>query len=133
MQKLGDPKSIVLRAFKDVVEARFFDQAAIELCFSENYKQCVDGKILKYSEFLEHLRKQKERIAEAKVTIIEMISEKSIVFTNHEVDVVAIDGARSKFKVIAQFTVLNGKIVACDELTRMISGTKDDQDLGSRH
>ncbi|SQI32658.1 Uncharacterised protein [Serratia plymuthica] len=42
------------------------------------------------------------------------------------------DGGRSLVKVLAHFTVRDGKICACDELTQLLEGEHGDRDLGSR-
>jgi len=54
------------------------------------------------------------------------------VLTHHRVRVEKRDGARSLIKVLAHFTVRDGKICACDELTQLLEGEYDDRDLGSR-
>jgi hypothetical protein len=41
-------------------------------------------------------------------------------------------GDKSEFEVFARFTLAAGKIIRCEELTRMVSGTADDRDPGSR-
>jgi len=48
----------------------------------------------------------------------------------HVVNGVKHDGSTFEAKVIAFYTVRDGKIVAVDELTRIVKGTADDRDLG---
>lgn len=128
-----DNKELVRLAFRNVIEATSVDSGEIERYFSTQYVQEVDGKTLHFEEFVAHVKKQKETVASAKVDLIALISEGDVVFSNHEVNVLKKDGSRAKFKVIAQFLVRDGRIAACDELTRMIEGEKSDRDLGSRH
>src|ERR1700733_1406009 len=126
-------KDIVVGALREIVEAGVVDRAMIDRYFSPEYVQHVDGKTLGYAEMLPHLLKQKEALVSVKVTILGVAEEGDFVFTNHEVVAVKKTGERVRFKVLAQFTVRDQKIIGCDELTRMIEGHAQDRDLGSRH
>lgn len=128
-----DNKQLIRLAFQNVIEATSVDAHEIEKYFSKRYVQNVDGRTLLFEEFVAHVIKQKETVALAKVRFLNLICETNVVFSNHEVDVLKKDGSKAKFKVIAEFCIADGKIVSCDELTRMIEGEKSDRDLGSRH
>lgn len=38
-----------------------------------------------------------------------------------------------KAKVHALFTIEDGQLTSCDELTYLLEGSKEDENLGSRH
>lgn len=127
------PKDLITGAFREVIENTSFNLASVNKYFSPQYVQNVDGKTLHFAEFVDHLKKQKESLSSAKVKFLALVSEGPIVFTNHEVSVIRKDGKQARFKILAQFTIADSKIVSCDELTKMIEGSAEDRDLGSRH
>lgn len=126
-------KTVVIGLLSDVFEKKDVDEATIHRYISPDYVQHVDGKTLHYASFLAHIKKQKQVIDSMRFNFISMLHEGKTVFSNHEVSVIKKDGKKLKFKVIAEFTVEHGRIVACDELTHMIEGDTADAELGSRH
>ncbi len=126
-------KAVVIGLLRDVFEKKDVDEATINRYVSPNYVQHVDGKTLNYASFLAHIKKQKQIIDSLQFSFISMLHEGKTVFSNHEVRVIKKDGKRLKIKVIAQFTVEHGRIVACDELTHMLEGNTEDEEFGSRH
>ena len=126
-------KEVIKAAFRAAFDSDTVREEAVTRYFSRDYIQHVDGKTIGYVQFIEHLRAQRETIASFHIEFLAMASEGDIVFTNHKVRAVKKDGNEIEAKVIAQFTVCNGQIIACDELTRMVAGSEEDRDLGSRH
>lgn len=124
---------IILDFFKQVLEDGQIDDKTISHFVSPNYIQQVDGKTLYFEDFKKHLKKQREIISRIQITFIQVISSGDIVFTNHEVNAYKKDGNVLRFKVIAQFTLQDDKVIACDELTRLIDGNEGDSNLGSQH
>lgn len=127
-----DNKEIIRSAFRDIFGSDKVDEAKVALYFSPEYIQHVDGKTINYAQFIKHLHEQRKTLASIKVTFLTIASEGDIVFSNHLITATKHDGAELQGKVIAQFTVKDGKIVGCDELTLMLTGSKKDKDLGSR-
>lgn len=124
---------IILDFFKQVLEDGQIDNKTISSFVSPSYIQQVDGKTLDFEDFKKHLKKQREIISRIQITFIQIISSGDIVFTNHEVSVHKKDGNLLRFKVLAQFTLQDDKVIACDELTRLVDGNEEDSNLGSRH
>lgn len=101
--------------------------------YSPNYTQWVDGKTMGYQDILKHRLAQKKVISDIKITFEHMIAKGDKVFTVHWVNAKKKDGSEVIVKVIALFQIQNGKLISCDEMTYTIKGSKEDQDLGSRH
>lgn len=126
-------KEVIRRLFKDVLEAPVVEMSVIENYIDPRYIQSVDGVVLDYHGFIEHMKKQKQVIASMGVDFLSMVEENDTVFTNHIVTAKKKDGSEIQAKVIAQFTIQAGRLIACDELTRLLSGKEEDRDIGSRH
>ena len=126
-------KELIKNLFKNVLQNQSVDIEIIKKYISEKYIQYVDGKELRFEQFVEHIKKQKEVIESIKVDFISMVEENNIVFTNHIVSINKKDNSFVKVKVIAEFIIENEKLVKCDELTFLLNGSSEDKDLGSRH
>jgi limonene-1,2-epoxide hydrolase len=92
----------------------------------------VDGKALDYAQFMQHMALLKQLTRSMALEIIAVAGQGEAVLTHHQVRVEKRDGGRSLVKVLAHFTVRDGKICACDELTQLLEGEHGDRDLGSR-
>ena len=130
---MEDNKTIIRNIFKEIFEAKVYDENAIQKYIDPAYKQEVDGKVLFFEEFCKHVQVQKESIASFRFDFQTMISEGDIVFSNHIVHGTTIEGRSGEIRVIAEFHLKKGKLIHCNELTHMISGDERDRDLGSRH
>lgn len=126
-------KDIIRSAFTHIIEAKDVSESDIARFFSTKYTQHVDGKTITYNEFIQHIYAQKAVLEHLSIEFLSLIEEDEIVFSNHIVTARKKDGNQVITKVIAQFTVHEEKIISCDELTYMISGTELDKDRGSRH
>lgn len=128
-----DNQAITLNALQVLLTTPEFDQTKIEQYFAPSYQQTVNGVELGYAEFVAHVAKLKKDTKNRRVTVLACAAEKEHVFTHHHVSADKVDGESVKFEVLAHFTLFEGKIVRCQELTRMIEGQAKDEDLGSRH
>lgn len=124
--------AVVLDALQRVVAGSQHQPALIAELFSEDYRQQVDGKALDYAQFMQHMALLKQLARSMALEIIAVAGQGEAVLTHHQVRVEKRDGGRSLVKVLAHFTVRNGKICACDELTQLLEGEHGDRDLGSR-
>lgn len=124
-------KNFIQQVFREVLENPVFDQALIERYFSKNYIQLVDRQQLNYDQFVLHIRKLKEKVAEQKIEIIHHAENGNIIFTHHIAKSVLKDGSTVRHKVLAEFTIQDGKIIQCDELTLMLEGSLAEKNLGS--
>jgi len=130
MENLG--KSLIENLFRNVLTASKVDNSVFERYIDPSYVQTVDGVTLDYAAFISHINYQKKVITTMKVEFVTIVQEDNVVFTNHIVTIQKKDGSSLKAHVIAQFTVKNNRLVACDELTRLIEGNQEDRDIGSR-
>jgi hypothetical protein len=124
-------ENFIKKVFEDVIENMEADEAIISKYFSPAYIQYVDGHTLNYLDFVEHMKKQKNLVHSAKVTIDRCLIENERICTVHRVDLIKKNGEHIAAKVIAYFELKNGKIVLCDELTKILKGNKEDHDIGS--
>lgn len=105
---------------------------AIKPYFSPQYTQWVDGKLLDFEAFIQHVKALKEVIASAHIEFKEYLENGNIVADTHEVFITKKTGEKLHVKVMAFFTFENQKILSTQELTHLISGNVEDQDIGSR-
>lgn len=120
---------------KEALEVTLSDLGAgieqVNAYFHPNYIQHVDGKTLDYTGFVEHLHSLRDKVEKLELEFDTLFEEGDRVCSVHTVSVSKKDGSRAKVKVIATFLLSEGKIILCDELTHLISGSKQDSDLGS--
>jgi len=125
------------RRFLAELFARFFDpatsaEAVGAAFFSPDYVQEVDGKRLDYGAFLDHVRLIKRTLDHATVTFEHVVVDGSTIADVHVVDARKNNGERLRVKVLAFYTIEDGKIRRLEELTHQLEGRPDDRDLGSR-
>lgn len=127
------PKEIVQNCFKDLVEAKDWDELTFAKYFSKDYIQIVNSKTLNYTECQNHLKFLKDNFKNIKITIHEIITENNKVVTRHTSNTVKNDDSQAETDLIAIFEIKDNKIISCRELTHMVKGAKSDEDIGSRH
>lgn len=81
---------------------------------------------------MKHIQHLQQVLQSVTLNIIAIAQNDNVVFTHHHVLAIKKDGSQVHTQVIAQFTLCDDKIIQCDELTYLLSGTKQDEDLGSR-
>ncbi|WP_347217893.1 hypothetical protein [Chryseobacterium sp.] len=124
-------KHIIQEVFSTILENPVFDLSCIEKYFSKDYIQFVDHHQLNYDEFILHIKKLKEKVAEQKIEILNSAENGNIIFTHHLAKSVLKDGSTVLHKVLAEFTIEDEKIVKCDELTLLVEGNHTEKNLGS--
>ena len=125
-------KSLVERAFQDVFASDAFDEAAIGRYFSPRYVQKTDGHTLDFAGFVAHVRELKRTLKNVKITFERIVAEGASVVTIHRAEAEKVTGGRISVRVFALFVIEEGKIILCDELTRLEQGAAEDRDLASR-
>ncbi|TDR72978.1 nuclear transport factor 2 family protein [Paludibacterium purpuratum] len=103
----------------------------VERYFAPSYTQLVDGKQLDYTSFVRHLATLHQRVESLDLRIDQLIAQDDKVVSVHYVTVKKSDATQTFYKVIAVFTIQAGRIVRCEELTRLEQGDNVDRDLGS--
>lgn len=124
--------NLVLAALQQVVANPEHQPEQVAELFSRDYRQNVDGNLMNYEQFMQHMALLKQITRSMTVDILAIAAEGMAVLTHHVVNVEKRDGSRSKISVLAHFTVSDGRIQSCDELTRLLTGSHADSDLGSR-
>jgi len=126
-------KAIIKAALQAVIaNVNGFSIEVIASYFSVNYHQNVNGNVLFYDDFVKHIAALYQVLKSVEITIIAMVQDGQTVFSHHHVHAKKYDGSEVHTQVIAQFTLQDGKIIQCDELTHLITGSDEDHDLGSR-
>ncbi|MCA4821853.1 MAG: nuclear transport factor 2 family protein [Serratia rubidaea] len=127
------PQDIVLQALQQVVAQPQHQPAAIAAFFADDYRQTVDGQSLDYAQFVSHMALLKQITRRMTLRVQALAAQDDSVLSHHRVEVEKCDGTRSEIQVMAHFILRDGKIIACDELTRQLSGDRADHDLGGRY
>ena len=125
-------KLLVERAFGDVFASDAFDENVIARYFSPTYVQKTDGRTVDFQGFVAHVRELKRTLRNVRITFERMVAEGASVVTIHRAEAEKIAGGRIAIRVFALFVIEDGKIVLCDELTRLEEGAREDGDLASR-
>jgi ketosteroid isomerase-like protein len=100
--------------------------------FAPDYVQDVDGKRLDYAGFIDHARVLKTQLRRGRAAIKALIVDGDTIADIHVIEDEKTNGDSIRTKVIAFFTVRDGKIVRVDELTHLQHGADEDRDMGSR-
>jgi ketosteroid isomerase-like protein len=108
------------------------DAESLSRYFAPDYIQDVDGKRLDFDGFIDHARTLKKSLRGGRATIDKLIVDGATIADIHLVDAEKTNGDTIRAKVIAFYTVRDGKIVRVEELTHLLHGADEDRDLGSR-
>jgi predicted SnoaL-like aldol condensation-catalyzing enzyme len=125
-------KSLVERAFQDVLASDAFDECTIARYFSPQYLQKTDGRTLDFSGFVAHVRELKRTLKNVTITFERLVAEGTTVVSVHRAEAEKVAGGRIAIRVFALFVIDADKIVRCEELTRLEQGAAEDHDLASR-
>lgn len=126
-------KTLLKVIFQAIFESNSFQLEPITTYFDPSYIQEVNGNILNYAQFIDHIRTLKQKVFDIQIDFKHLITEGSQVTSVHFVSGTKSNGTRIKVQVNAYFKFKNNKISYCNELTHMIKGDADDKDLGSRY
>jgi len=130
---MKDKKNLLKKIFSDIFEADNFDEKVIHKYFHLEYKQHVDGKILNFDQFVDHMKAIKDTLDSVKIYFEHLIEENDSVCSVHYAEGKKKDGNIVKAKVIAFFKFEQDKLILCDEMTHLVEGNTEDEDMGSRH
>ena len=125
-------KSLIRHMFRDVLEMDSWDEALIDRYFSPKYVQHVDGKTLDFAAFRDHIRELKKVLTNLRFTIEHMVAEGGKVMEIHRVEGKKRAGGSFAVRLFSLWIIEDGKIVLCDEVSRLEQGGAEDSDLGSR-
>jgi len=108
------------------------DAESLSRYFAPDYTQDVDGKYLDYAGFVDHARTLKKTLRKGQAKIERLVVDGSTIADIHIIEAEKTNGEVIRAKVIAFFTLRDGKFIHVDELTHLLQGSETDQDLGSR-
>lgn len=101
--------------------------------FSPDYIQVTDGLQSNLNEFLNHLLTLKsivKSLSQSPFYPFLYDEEEEAATLRYDVNVEKKTGEKGKVEVIAIFTLINGKIIKCHELTHVIENKEEFRDIG---
>lgn len=110
----------------------FNDDAQIRRYFAPGYVQHVDGKTLRFDEFLTHLGFLRRATKSLCFEVIDALYTEGLLADRHRVHFVKDNGETAEVEVLAFLRIEDGRIVELNELTQVIRGDEADRALGSR-
>lgn len=128
---MSNAAKLITQALHNIVCQPDHDEARIRSYFSPDYQQQVNGEALDFAGFVRHMAKLKQLTRSIDITVVAIASQHNEVLTRHHVSVEKKDGAQSHIEVFAHFTLREGLIIRCEELTRLLDGAAEDHSLGS--
>jgi len=126
-----DLKARLKEGMKAIFAEPTFNEKTIQKYISPNYIQYVNGETLNYQDFIQHIKAQKKLVESVEVTFKECLVDGNKVCTIHIIDAIKKDGSSMQGQVNAVFTFENDKVICCDELTHVLQGLPEDNELGS--
>lgn len=126
-------KSLIRQMFQDVFGNDSFDAQVLDRYFSLKFVQHADGKTLDFAGLVDHVRELKRTVTNLRFTFEQMIGEGETVMDIHRVQGTKRSGGEAfAVRLFSLWVIQDGKIVLCDELSRLEEGAPEDQDLSSR-
>jgi len=125
-------KKFIKNLFKDVIENKEYNDSYIQKYFSETYVQTVNNEKLDFESFKKHILKLKSKVINQNVEFQKILSNRNTIFTKHIVTSTLKNKEIVKHKVFAEFTLNKEmKIIKCDEITLLVEGNENQNNLGS--
>ena len=119
--------------FQDVFARDSFDRQVLDRYFSPKFVQHADGKTLDFCGLVDHVAELKRTVTDLRFTFEQMIAEGDTVMDIHRVvGRKRVGGEPLAVRLFSRWVIENGKIVLCDELSRLEHGAPEDHDLSSR-
>ncbi len=111
-------------------ERESFDPKMVEKYLDRDYKQWVNEQPpLDFEGFKRHLLAQKKIAPTVKITFLDMVVQGDKVAEIHHITAIKKNLEIIEGKVIAFWTIKNGKIARCEELTKITKGQPEDEKL----
>lgn len=110
----------------------FNDDAQIRRYFAPGYVQHVDGKTLRFGEFMRHVGFLRGATKSLRFEVIDAVYAQGLLADRHRVHIVKGGGEAVEAEVLAFFRIEDGRIVELNELTQVIKGAAADREMGSR-
>lgn len=124
-------KELIRKVFHLLFEDVHLDRNVISQYFSKDYIQSVNGETFGFDDFISHVFKVRKTLASCRISFKTLLSEGNIVFSNHIVKAVMNNGKPVRQQVLAEFKIIDGKIIHCDEVICTLDGDAGVNNLGS--
>jgi hypothetical protein len=98
---------------------------------AKDFVNPIDGNVFNYEQWVAHQKHIKELVRSMKPAFDVMVAEGNNVAAIYHIDIVKNDNSKLTVKDMAFFKIAHGKIVYCEELTRLITGNEEDKNIGS--
>ncbi|MEM9634768.1 MAG: nuclear transport factor 2 family protein [Pseudomonadota bacterium] len=125
-------RAFLVEAFADLFDPNNDALDTAKKYMTPDYLQLVDGAMLDFEGFVNHLEVLHSSLSRAEFTFETVIASGNTISDIHIVDAVKKDGSTLRTKVIAFYHMRGEQIEKIDELTHMLEGDIEDGDLGSR-
>lgn len=103
----------------------------INCYFTLDHQQRVNGKVLNYDQFVDHIRHLRTHVASGRIEIVEALREGNRITDRHRVHITKSDGSAIQLEVfLFGELAADGRICRMDEVSRVIVGTTSDANLG---
>lgn len=98
---------------------------------AKNFINPIDGNVFNYEQWVTHQKNIKAMVKSMTPTFDLMVAEGDHVAAIYHIDIVKNDGSKLTVKDMAFFKIDHGKVVYCEELTRLLKGNEADKNIGS--
>ncbi|OQY11679.1 MAG: hypothetical protein B6I31_04450 [Desulfobacteraceae bacterium 4572_19] len=126
-------KDTLKSLLENIYQPQVDPEEYIQKFVSTDYIQIVDGHHINYSDFIAHIIKQRQVIKDVSFDFRYLIEENNYVASLHRIHATKIDTNK---KIIAEvhafFQFKEGILRSCNERTKVIQGSTEDEDLGRR-
>lgn len=106
--------------------------AIVSQFITDDYVQYVNDDVLSRTEFLDHALHLKSQLASGHGEVLEFLTDGMTLADRHRVYATKRDGSTVDAEVFLWADIApDGRLSELREVTRLISGSEDDKDLGS--
>ncbi|WP_066565716.1 hypothetical protein [Snodgrassella sp. CFCC 13594] len=120
---------LVRDALHTLLVAGHTDVPTVAQFFCPDYEQWTNEVHSDFAQFQQHLMVLQQKVHIKQLEFITLMGNQSHVFSHHRVTVQRPDGSCGRVLVLADFSIRNGLIGGCVELTH--AAAAEDQHLGS--
>lgn len=127
-----DNKAILRRALKSLFEEYRGSDSEFMKLFSTDFTLWVNGETSDYEAFLAHFEELSETAPDRRIDFVDMVAEGDLVFDQHVVTVIRSPDDQTIVDVFAKWTIADGLIIRCEELTRHRDASEGAHPPGAR-
>lgn len=98
---------------------------------SRKFINTIDDKHFNFEQWVQHIKNIKAVVQSMRATFACIVSDGNNVFASYHVKSIKKDGGEINVKDLAHFVIEDGKIIYCDELTKLMQGGEEDAGFAS--